>query len=229
MRSACTLLLSIFACLAMAACSAQPAAESEAPAVTDSSGEGSVTPSPSPKPSEETTPSAAAGPLNPCELLLADSDAPSGTTATEPRSQSLDDLRAEAEGLEQGSPGRIAADANVAAYEAMGLVTRCSRAFSDPATGATVSTSALGFEDDSGPAAYIDFLMEGCEATELPSAATVDATAFVCNSGVPMAFVVVTDGIIAQVVSASAPPGGAFNEAALIEQASALIEAIPGP
>ncbi|MCA1569398.1 MAG: hypothetical protein LC798_03545 [Chloroflexi bacterium] len=118
---------------------------------------------------------------------------------------------------------------NVAAYESMGLVERCARAFNDTATGATFSSSALIFEDESGPAAYVDFLMEGCEAAELPGSATTDATAIVCSAGFPIAYLVVSDGTIAQAVSAGPPAGGAFDQTALLEQALALIEAMPAP
>ena len=228
MRTARTRLLSIIACLVMAACAAQPAAESEAPTVTDSGGEASAAPSPTPGPSDESTPSPSAEPLAACDLILAESDAPDGATAGEPRLDTLDDLRARAAETAEGSPGRAAAEANLAAYESMGLVERCVRSFNVTATGTTFASAALTFEDESGPPAYVDFLMEGCEAAELPAAATVDATAIVCSASFPpLAFVVVTDGTMAQSVSAQGLPGGSFDQAAILDQALALIDALP--
>lgn len=219
----------------VAGCAAEPA-DTSAPTAVESD----TAPTPhqdSPEPTEPSaeatqlaTPSESAEAVAACDFLLGEGDAPDGTTPGEPRMQTLDDLRADAEGLEAGSPGRAAADMNVAAYESMGLVERCARSFNDAATGASFSSTALVFEDETGPEGYLEFLMEGCEAAELPSSATVDATAIVCSASFPpFAYLVVTDGTVAQAVSAGAPPGGTFDQAAVLQQALELIEAVPTP
>ena len=232
MRQARSLMLLTLAAALMAGCAAQPAAETSRPTEADSTSEAtaSSTVSPAAEPSDEPTSSPSAEPTAACDLILAEVDAPEGTTASEPRLETLDDLRGKVEEAAEGSPARQAAELNLAAYESMGLVERCIRSFNDAATGTTFSSAALTFDDESGPSGYVDHLLEGCEAADLPAAATVDATAIVCGAPfAPTAFLVVSDGTVAQSISVSPPPGATFDSAAVLEQALALIEAVPAP
>ena len=227
------LIVSITTAVVLGAC-AEQAAETSPGAASPSASEATASPSPSGSvepsegPTEEPTPSPSTEPLAACDLVLADIDGPEGSQAGEPRHQTLDDLRAEAEEAPEG-PAREAAEANVEAYEEMGLVERCAIRFNGAAAG-DFSSTALVFEDDSGPAEYVDWLMIGCEAAALPATASADATAIACNSaGLAVTYLVVTSGTVAQALSAQPTPGGTFDPAAALEQAAQLIEAVPEP
>lgn len=216
---------------AIVGCGAQPAADSAASSIHPSDAEATpevAVPTPSETEREAPSPIASSSPAAACDLILGASDAPEGTSAGEPQRETLDDLRAEAEALEPGSPGRAAAELNLQTYQSMGLVERCVVVFGDP-TGARFSSGALIFEDESGAAGYVDHLMAGCAAAELPASATIDASAIVCAAGFPVAYLVVTDGAVAQSVSASPPPTGEPVSEALLEQAVALLERMPSP
>lgn len=214
-----------------AACAEQPAAESAADAAAESASEEpsptlEATEEPTEEPTDTPSPSPSAEPQSACDLVLADSDLPAGLTGSEPELETMDDLRAEVDAAEEGSPARAAAEANAAAFEEMGLVERCVRRLSGSPSGARLSSGALIFEDETGPDAYIDFLMEGCEAAEVSSDVTA---AIVCAAGFPIAYLVVTDGAVAQSISAAPPDGAALDQEALLAEAFGLIEALPSP
>ncbi len=233
MRQSRPLMLFALASFVMAGCAAQPAAETSAPTEARSTAEPTTSaapPSAAAEPSEETTPSPSAEPTAACDLILAEVDAPGGTTASEPRLETLDDLRGKVAEAAEGSPARAAAELNLASYESMGLVERCVGSFNDAATGTTFASAALTFDDETGPSGYVDHLMEGCEAVDLPAAASVDASAIVCGAPLaPTAYLVVSGGTVAQSISVSPPPGVTFDQAAAFEQALALIELVPAP
>lgn len=223
-------LLAIAAFTLLAACSAQETAESAGEPSATAAATLSADPSAREGSAEETasaSPSASAEADSACDLITDAASAPPGSTAGEPQAETLEDFRAEVESQAAGSPGRAAAEANLEAYEAMGLVEQCTIYFGGPAN-ARVSSTALIFEDDSGSAEFLDSVSQGCESGDLPPSATVDATVFVCAFvGFPTVYAAITDGEVVQLASASPGPGGTVNDT-FIEQAVDLLEqAIP--
>ena len=222
-------LVTLAVTLILVACAQQQAIETEE-AVSASAAPTEVpSAEPTAEPTDTTRPSPSPEAADICDLVLAASDAPDGTQAGEPAVQTLDFYRDAVEETAEGSPGRASAEMNLENYESWGFVERCSVRFADEATGAGFTSFAMRFEDESGSAGWVEFLGEGCEVLELPASLGTDATGVFCNFGQPTAYVAVIDGPLVQAVSASAPPGSTGDAAALLDQAAAILEAMPAP
>ena len=230
MRPLSRTLVTLVASLTLVACAQQEATDSEASASASSTPTEAPTAEATSDSTEAATSSPSAEAADICDLILLASDAPDGSEAVgEPEVQTLDFYRDAVEETAEGSPGRASAEMNLENYESWGFVERCSVRFANDASGAGFTSFAMRFEDETGSAGWVESLGEGCEVLELPASSGVDGIGVFCNLGLPTAYVAVTVGPIVQAVSVSAPPGSTADGAALLDQAAAVVEAMPAP